>query len=170
MLPVRCVLEALRLLHNDGMYLKNPNSLKKDILLAPALPAASRSQVRVAMNYRNRYMIFWQRGKMCEPTALRRMHKFFGPFPPSYGEFDDPEVMDITNNIRTRDGPPAKPFARVTSREIPLAGRDFILRIMKLDLCDRPTAEELLADTWFTGESKDTCVPLPNEIRQPEPA
>jgi hypothetical protein len=40
------------------------------------------------------------------------------------------------------------------------ADKEFLLKIMKLDPRDRPTAEELLADTWFTEESPATRAPL----------
>ena len=57
-------------------------------------------------------------------------------------------------------GPPTKPHHLVTRREIPPADRDFVLKIMKLDPRDRPTAEWLLDDPWFTEESEDTRDPL----------
>ncbi|RMZ78548.1 hypothetical protein DV737_g3824, partial [Chaetothyriales sp. CBS 132003] len=57
-------------------------------------------------------------------------------------------------------GPPTKPFYLVTGREIPPADRDFVLKIMKLDPRDRPTAEQLLEDEWFDEESEDTRAPL----------
>ncbi|KAK1585978.1 serine/threonine protein kinase [Colletotrichum navitas] len=58
-------------------------------------------------------------------------------------------------------GPPTKPFRQVTCREIPPADWDFILKIMKLDYRDRPTADQLLEDEWFSEESEDTREPLP---------
>ncbi|KAK4136882.1 kinase-like protein [Trichocladium antarcticum] len=104
-----------------------------------------------------------------ELTALKRMHRFFGPYPRSYGDFNDTATMTIIDFIH-RQGPPAKPFARVGPREMPPADKEFILKIMKLDPRDRPTAEELLADTWFMEESPDTRDPLPGEVGQPEEA
>lgn len=67
-------------------------------------------------------------------------------------------------------GPPAKPFARASAREIAPADKEFMLKVMKLDPRDRPTAEELLADVWFTEESPDMRDPLPGEVGQPEDA
>jgi serine/threonine protein kinase len=87
------------------------------------------------------------------------MHRFFGPYPPSYSDFNDPGTMTIINFINNQE-PPAKPFARVGPSEIPSADKEFLLKIMKLDPRDRPTAEELLADTWFAEESADTRAPL----------
>ncbi|KAK3363696.1 kinase-like domain-containing protein [Lasiosphaeria hispida] len=95
-----------------------------------------------------------------EFTVLKRMHKFFGPYPQSYSDFNNPDTMTIIDFIN-RQEPPAKPFARSGPREIPPADKEFILKVMKLDPRDRPTAEELLADIWFTEESQDTRGPLP---------
>lgn len=95
-----------------------------------------------------------------EFTVLKRMHRFFGPFPESFRDFKDGDAMTIINFINAQ-GPPPKPFHRVGPREVPPADMAFVLKIMKLDPRDRPTAEALLADAWFTEESLDTRDPLP---------
>jgi serine/threonine protein kinase len=105
----------------------------------------------------------------CEFTVLKRMHKFFGPYPRSFSDFNDPDTMTIIEYFNGQ-GPPEKPFAGAGPREIPQADKEFLLKIMKLDPRDRPTAEELLADVWFTEDSPDTRDPLPGEIGQPEAA
>jgi serine/threonine protein kinase len=97
-----------------------------------------------------------------EFTVLKRIYKFFGPFPQSFSDFNDPDTMTIINFFN-KQGPPEKPFPRVGPREIPDADKAFILRVMKLDPRDRPTAEDLLADEWFTEESPDTREPLPEK-------
>ncbi|KAK0655469.1 kinase-like domain-containing protein [Cercophora newfieldiana] len=102
-----------------------------------------------------------------EFTVLKRMHRFFGPYPQSYQDFQDEDTMTIINFINAQ-GPPAKPFHRVGPREVPPADMEFLLKIMKLDPRDRPTAEELLADVWFHEESQDTREPLPGEQLRPE--
>lgn len=43
------------------------------------------------------------------------------------------------------------PFSRVTEREVMEEDKEFILKIMKMDWRDRPTARELLKDEWFYG-------------------
>lgn len=101
-----------------------------------------------------------------EFTVLKRMHRFFGPFPESYQDFKDDDTMTIVNFINAQ-GPPPKPFHRVGPREIPPADMDFLLKIMKLDPRERPTAEELLTDAWFTEESRDTREPPPGEESEP---
>lgn len=90
-------------------------------------------------------------------TVLKRMYKFFGPFPPNYS--DNPDTMTIINFFNN-SGPPEKPFHLVTTREIPAADKTFILKVMKLDHRERPTVEELLEDEWFTEESRDTRTSL----------
>ncbi|KAL8354275.1 hypothetical protein RB601_003909 [Gaeumannomyces tritici] len=89
-----------------------------------------------------------------EFTALKRMHKFFGPFRRSYHDFNDSGITAVVDYINGL-GPPVKPFARVGPREIAPADKD---------PRGSPTAEELLADTWFTEESPDTREPLPGEV------
>lgn len=46
-----------------------------------------------------------------------------------------------------------KPFEYITDREITNEDKAFILKLMKLDPRDRPTAKELLHDEWFQLES-----------------
>lgn len=97
-----------------------------------------------------------------EATVLKRMHRFFGPFPKSIEDFKNEDATTIINFFNA-EGPPLKPFHRVGPREVPPADLEFILKIMKLDPRDRPTAEQLLADPWFTEESPDTRDPLPGK-------
>lgn len=75
-----------------------------------------------------------------------------------------------SSNYINHLGPPEKPFHRVTKREVPPADNKFIRKIMKLDPRDRPTAEQLLADEWFTEESEDTRDPLPEKPRAQDDA
>lgn len=91
------------------------------------------------------------------------MHKFFGPFPASYSTFNDADTMTIIDFVNSCQGAPAKPFARAGPGEIPPADKEFVMGIMRLDPRDRPSAEELIADGWFTEESPDTRAPLPGE-------
>lgn len=89
-------------------------------------------------------------------TVLKRMYKFFGPFPPNLCDnADTMTIINFFNNSRS----PEKPFHLVTTREIPAADKTFILKVMKLGPRERPTVEELLEDEWFTEESGDTRTP-----------
>ncbi|SMY29794.1 unnamed protein product [Zymoseptoria tritici ST99CH_1A5] len=81
---------------------------------------------------------------------LKRHHQFFGPFPHSYNEIADERRLSAL--IWLMDSTPTetlKPFSRITNREISEEDKGFILRIMKLDYRDRPTARQLLDDEWF---------------------
>lgn len=81
-----------------------------------------------------------------------KQHQFFGPFPLSYKDIADDETLAILTYVM--DGVPPekmKPFRLITEREISKEDKAFILKIMKLDPRDRPTAKELLQDEWFTS-------------------
>ncbi|KAK2051138.1 serine/threonine protein kinase [Colletotrichum caudatum] len=95
-----------------------------------------------------------------ELVVLSRMYRYFGPFPDSFQEIANDNAAGIIDFIHSI-GPLTKPFCQVTRRKIPPADRDFILKIMKLDYRDRPTADQLLEDEWFSEESEDTREPLP---------
>jgi serine/threonine protein kinase len=47
------------------------------------------------------------------------------------------------------------PFACITEREVCKKDREFILKIMKLDYRDRPTAKEILADEWWDDDESN---------------
>ncbi|EPE24109.1 Protein kinase-like (PK-like) [Glarea lozoyensis ATCC 20868] len=81
---------------------------------------------------------------------LMRHHQFFGPFPLSYQDIADDEAIRIIMYVM-RSVPPEKmrPFASAAESEIAKEDKVFILRIMRLDPRDRPTAGELLGDEWF---------------------
>lgn len=79
-----------------------------------------------------------------------KQHQFFGPFPLSYKDLADDETLAILTHVM--HGVPKekmKPFGRITEREISKEDKTFLLKIMKLDPRDRPTAKELLQDEWF---------------------
>ena len=85
-----------------------------------------------------------------EVNILMKQNQFFGPFPVSYREIVDNETLEVL--IYIMDGVPVelmKPFKRIAEREISKEDKAFLLKIMKLDPRDRPTAKELLEDEWF---------------------
>ena len=93
-------------------------------------------------------------------AVLSRMHRYFGTFPDSFiQEVANENASAIVEFIHSI-GPPTKPFHLMTRREIPPADRDFVLKIIKLDPGDRPTADKLLEDEWFSEASEDTRAPL----------
>ncbi|KAI1161900.1 serine/threonine protein kinase [Nemania serpens] len=80
----------------------------------------------------------------------------------SLGPFP-PSIADIINPdmfeviyFLNQQRPPQRPLQRWSTKELPPADNEFIRRILKLDPRDRPTVEEILQDEWFTEESDDT--------------
>lgn len=83
---------------------------------------------------------------------LFKHHRVFGPFPLSYQEIADDVKIGLITMIMQQSPPETlKPFHRVATQEISEEDKTFVMRIMKLDPRDRPTAEELLEDAWFHG-------------------
>ncbi|KKK17279.1 serine/threonine protein [Aspergillus ochraceoroseus] len=85
-----------------------------------------------------------------ELEILAKHHIYFEPFPLSYADLADQETLGVLSLIMN-DVPPEKlkPFSLASQREISKQDKDFLLKIMKLDPRDRPTAKELLEDEWF---------------------
>jgi hypothetical protein len=82
-----------------------------------------------------------------------KQHQFFGPFPLPYKEIADDETLAIlTYVMRGVPREKMKPFERITERGVSEGGRSFVLKIMKLDPRDRPTAKDLLEDVWFKAD------------------
>ncbi|OAL27499.1 hypothetical protein AYO20_09782 [Fonsecaea nubica] len=85
-----------------------------------------------------------------ELRILMRQHQFFGPFPASYGEIANDEVLAILDYVMDSVPPEkTKPFGRIAEREVSKEDKTFLLKIMKLDPRDRPTAKQLAEDEWF---------------------
>lgn len=93
--------------------------------------------------------------------TLKRIYRLFGPFPQTYEDFAErnPNLLTVINAIHEYE-PLEKSFHRVSPMEVSPADKEFLLKIMKLDPRDRPTAQQLLEDEWFTEESGDTRMPL----------
>ncbi|QKX54926.1 uncharacterized protein TRUGW13939_02016 [Talaromyces rugulosus] len=85
-----------------------------------------------------------------ELDILAKYNIYFGPFPPSYGDLADEETLGVLSLIMN-DVPPEKlrPFSLASQKEISKQDKEFILKLMKLDPRDRPTAKELIEDEWF---------------------
>lgn len=85
-----------------------------------------------------------------ELRILMRQHQFFGPFPASYNEIADNDTLTILNYVMDVVPPgKMKPFGRITEREVSKEDKAFLLKMMKLDPRDRPTAKQLIEDEWF---------------------
>lgn len=85
-----------------------------------------------------------------ELKILQRQCEFFGPFPLTYREICALDTLNILAYIMKSIPPEKKkPFSRISEQEISRGDKEFVLRIMKLDPRDRPSATELLEDKWF---------------------
>lgn len=84
---------------------------------------------------------------------LMKHHQFFGPFPASYDEIANQERRAILIWVMQHCPPSTmKPFHLTTSQEICDEDKESVLKIMKLDPRDRPSAQELLEDGWFASK------------------
>ncbi|ROW08763.1 hypothetical protein VPNG_06406 [Cytospora leucostoma] len=82
--------------------------------------------------------------------VVQSQFRYFGPFPPKIREVVDDETYTSVLYLMHLNPPESMtPFRLVTEREVVKEDKDFILRIMKMDWRDRPTAKELLEDEWF---------------------
>ncbi|OAX77598.1 STE/STE20 protein kinase [Emergomyces africanus] len=87
--------------------------------------------------------------------VLMKQHEWFGPFPQSMKEIVDEGADKIIAYIYAKVERVGA-FIYLKEREISDADKAFVLRIMKLDPRDRPTAVELLNDEWFNEKSERT--------------
>lgn len=82
---------------------------------------------------------------------LYKHHRCFGPFPESYEQITNQDKLGVLTYImQTSPAESLRPFHLTTAREICEEDKEFVLKMMKLDPRDRPTAEELLGDKWFS--------------------
>lgn len=94
---------------------------------------------------------------MYDTKIVVHQHQWFGPFPISYKEIADKDRQEAILGIMSAVAPEKmKPFHYLSEREICIVDKAFVLKIMKLDPRDRPTAKELLQDEWFTECSERT--------------
>lgn len=80
----------------------------------------------------------------------------FGPIPKSYLELipeEDADRWHILGSavLKMREIGGAKPFYITSDACLTEEDREFLLKVMKLDPRDRPTACQLLKDKWFDG-------------------
>lgn len=73
---------------------------------------------------------------------------FFGPFPLTYKSLADSKTLEYLTDIMN-SVPQRKPFHMIQDKEFKPEDKEFLLKIMKLDPRDRPTAQHLLEDSWF---------------------
>jgi len=82
--------------------------------------------------------------------VIMRYHQRFGPFPSTFAQIADKDTLKaLTWVISETPLESMQPFHQVSSKEISEADKAFVLRVLKLDPRDRPTAKDLLEDVWF---------------------
>ncbi|GFF60889.1 hypothetical protein IFM51744_10519 [Aspergillus udagawae] len=81
---------------------------------------------------------------------LMKHHRCFGPFPESYEEIADQQRLAVLVWVMQNSPPETlRPFHLTTTKEICQEDKQFVLRAMKLDPRDRPSAWQLLEDGWL---------------------
>ncbi|KKZ61726.1 hypothetical protein EMCG_03755 [[Emmonsia] crescens] len=85
-----------------------------------------------------------------ELEIVAKYYIYFGPFPEKFADLADKETLGALALI-INDVPAEKlrPFVLASQRGISPDDKEFVLKIMKFDPRDRPTAKELLKDKWF---------------------
>ena len=75
----------------------------------------------------------------------------FGPVQLSYMEIVAPERFAALAGVikYVKGNTSALPFSMSADEELREEDRDFIVKMMRFDPRDRPTAKELLQDEWF---------------------
>lgn len=75
----------------------------------------------------------------------------FGPVPLSYEEIANEDRLGILTSVieYINENQLQLPFSMSEDEELFKEDRDFIVKLMKLDPRDRPTATDLLQDEWF---------------------
>ncbi|KAI1350229.1 STE/STE20 protein kinase [Xylaria sp. FL0043] len=82
--------------------------------------------------------------------VVKKQFQYFGPFPTKVEEiFNEETLWSIVCVMKLVPKEAMTPFQFVTEREVAKEDKEFVLKIMKLDWRDRPTAKELLQDEWF---------------------
>ncbi|KAF1990065.1 putative serine/threonine protein kinase [Aulographum hederae CBS 113979] len=95
--------------------------------------------------------------KNYDVTVVVNQHVIFGPFPDSLAEICSEGTWEDVKLLMSRvPFEWTKPFRWITEREICNEDKAFMLRVMRLDPRDRPTADELLEDEWFAETSERT--------------
>ena len=75
----------------------------------------------------------------------------FGPVALSYEEIANEDRLGILTSVidYVNENQLQLPFSMSEDKELLEEDRDFIVKMMKLDPRDRPTAIDLLQDEWF---------------------
>ncbi|XP_014562117.1 hypothetical protein COCVIDRAFT_32963 [Bipolaris victoriae FI3] len=148
----RCILEALLVLHKDGMVHTDSKFAKECNVIRGAFTRSP--EVMLALSWGpptdvylvhggdfHRFDPGWQRVKTedqdYELTVMQRMYHSFGPFQRSMADILNPVALDVVFFLNWQ-GNPRKPLQRWSMKEIPSADNEFIRQILQLDPRERP--------------------------------
>lgn len=76
---------------------------------------------------------------------------WFGAYPLSYEKMADEKALGGMVTVMENTADTQTPFSRLTEKDISNEDKEFILKMMKMDLNERPAALQLLRDEWFKG-------------------
>jgi hypothetical protein len=77
-------------------------------------------------------------------------YRCFGPFPESYEQIaDERRLAVLTWVMQNSPLETLRPFRLTTAQEMCHDDKRFVLRVMRLDPRERPSARQLLEDKWF---------------------
>ncbi|OCK73489.1 kinase-like protein [Lepidopterella palustris CBS 459.81] len=147
---IRNVLEALKVIHKDSYIYTD---IKPDNVLVNYRRGGTRiANVKLAdygsaVHNNSKYV---KEGYLIKAPIFRSPKAQLRPFPLLYREIADEDTLTLF--VYTIRGVPykiIKPFQYITEREITKEDKVFVLKIIKLNPRDRPTAKKLLQDKWF---------------------
>ncbi|KAF2278304.1 kinase-like protein [Westerdykella ornata] len=162
----RCILEALKVLHDDGYVhtdVKPDNifvnfqeggcyPVDSDWALSGTLvgaPMWSSPEVILEMPWKTATDI-WSFGAVLISLIYGGN---FNLFRPKGVDRDHEEyLLEILYLMQEIPQEKTTPFSRITEREVIKKDKDFIMKIMMLDWRDRPTAKDLLEDEWWKDD------------------
>jgi len=133
-------------------WLENNNDLNANL---QTLLAADQSHIRWNLNLFRPTTVPYDHEEY-GMEVLKRQFRYFGPFLPNYQEIASKEtVLAILYLMQEIPQSQTTSLCRVTEKEVCRADKDFIVKIMKTDWRDRPTAKALLEDEWFEVDGEE---------------
>ncbi|EZF98638.1 serine/threonine protein kinase [Trichophyton rubrum MR1459] len=143
-------------IHKDSSHARNGDPIGTPIFRSPEAHLQMRwsTSTDICFLYREGFHIFKPDVPVghddYELKIIVNHYRCFGPFPVSYEEIaNEQKVAILIWIMKNTPAHALKPLHLTILREICQEDKQFVLRIMKLDPRDRPTAHQLLEDEWF---------------------
>ncbi|KAH7552988.1 hypothetical protein BM1_07961 [Bipolaris maydis] len=170
----RCVLEAIKTLHDDGFVHANVkpenvvvNLRRGDIRfsevqlgdLGGCYPTDSEwttfGTMLISLIYGGHFNFFRPKGMIQDDEwyslgVIDNQFKFFAPYPAKIAKIAQIEAaLSILYLVQSIPHEKTTTFIRAAEKEVTKRDNVFISKMMKLDRRDRPTAKELVEDDWL---------------------